>query len=126
MDTVRIPVHVKPPFCAHPHTGALIISILMEGQDMVSVRGLRSTCPSRHRPALWLPAVEFEHNAFSHPPILPILPILPRPPSSSPILPHPTSLHSTVPMGQHPRHRKDYTPRRWNLPPQRWFRVCAR
>ena len=40
MDTVRIPVHVKPPFCAHPHTGALIISILMEGQDMVSVLGL--------------------------------------------------------------------------------------
>eukprot|EP00548_Thalassiothrix_antarctica_P014625 CAMPEP_0194173650 /NCGR_PEP_ID=MMETSP0154-20130528/7930_1 /TAXON_ID=1049557 /ORGANISM="Thalassiothrix antarctica, Strain L6-D1" /LENGTH=387 /DNA_ID=CAMNT_0038886773 /DNA_START=100 /DNA_END=1260 /DNA_ORIENTATION=+ len=40
-EYVRMPAHIKPPFCAHPHAGACVISIQLEGYDIQPWDNLR-------------------------------------------------------------------------------------
>ena len=54
-DAVRLPRHAKPPFCAHPHSGAGVISLLFRAactvrpwdKDILYVQGAEA--PRRNR-----------------------------------------------------------------------------
>ena len=46
-DAVRLPRHAKPPFCAHPHSGAGVISLLFRAACTVRPRDSASTDTQR-------------------------------------------------------------------------------